>query len=49
MMQSNNGQPTTQFDMGDSDYMGGLKIDALTIEGLDRIRKTMDLLLRHMI
>ena len=46
MMQSNNGQPTTQFDMGDSDYMGGLKIDALTIEGLDRIRKTMDLLLK---
>lgn len=46
MMQSSNGQPTTQFDMGDSDYMGGLKIDALTIEGLDRIRKTMDLLLK---
>lgn len=47
MMQSSNGQPTTQFDMGDSDYMGGLKIDALTIEGLDRIRKTMDLLLKN--
>lgn len=47
MMKSSNGQPTTQFDMGDSDYMGGLKIDALTIEGLDRIRKTMDLLLKN--
>lgn len=46
MMQSNSGQPTTQFDMGDSDYMGGLKIDALTIEGLDRIRKTLDLLIK---
>lgn len=46
MMVSNSGQPTTQFDMSDSDQMGGLKIDALTIEGLDRIRKTMDLLLK---
>lgn len=46
MMQSSSGQPTTQFDMGDSDEMGALKIDALTIEGLDRIRKTMDLLLK---
>lgn len=46
MMISNNGQPTTQFDMSDSDQMGGLKIDALTIEGLDRIRKTLDLLLK---
>ena len=46
MMQSSSGQPTTQFDMSDSDEMGNLKIDALTIEGLDRIRKTMDLLLK---
>lgn len=46
MMKSPNGVPTTQFDMGDSDMMGGLKVDMLTIEGLDRIRKTMDLLLK---
>lgn len=46
MMKSPNGVPTTQFDMGDSDLMGGLKVDLLTIEGLDRIRKTMDLLLK---
>lgn len=46
MMKSPNGVPTTQFDMGDSDSMGGLKVDMLTIEGLDRIRKTMDLLLK---
>ena len=46
MMKSPNGVPTTQFDMGDSDYMGGLKVDMLTIEGLDRMRKTIDLLLK---
>lgn len=46
MMKSPNGVPTTQFDMGDSDYMGGLKVDMLTIESLDRIRKTIDLLLK---
>ncbi|AZV43583.1 DNA polymerase [Peribacillus asahii] len=45
MMRSSSGQPTTQFDMGDSDYMGNLKIDMLTVQGIDKIRTCMDLLL----
>ena len=45
-MNAPKGIPTTQFDMADSDYMGGLKLDFLTIESLDRIRKNMDLLLK---
>ena len=45
MMCAPNGQPITQYSMQDSDQQGGLKLDQLTIEGLDRIRKTMNLLL----
>lgn len=47
MMKSNSGKETTQFDMSDSDYMGALKIDALTVEGMDRIRTAMDLLTEY--
>ena len=45
MMKTTGGQLVTQFNMQDSDYMGGLKMDALTINALDRIRSCMDLLL----
>lgn len=46
-MNAPKGIPTTQFDMTDSDYMGGLKLDFLTIESLDKIRKCLDLLLKY--
>lgn len=46
MMKSPNGQPTTQFNMNDSDYLGGLKCDLLTIQALDKIRMTMDMLIQ---
>ena len=45
MMKSSTGLETTQFDMADSDYMGGLKIDALTVSNMDKIRATMDMLI----
>ncbi|MED4883105.1 hypothetical protein [Bacillus smithii] len=45
MMRAPSGQPTTQFDMGDSDYMGNLKIDLLTVISIDRIRACMDMLI----
>jgi len=44
-MKAPNGQPVTQWDMNDSDYMGCLKYDFLTIEALDKIRVALDLLL----
>lgn len=44
MMKAPNGVPTTQFDMADSDYQGGLKFDYLTVTGLDIIQTTLDLL-----
>lgn len=47
MMKSSSGKETTQFDMTDSDYLGALKIDALTVEGMDRIRTAMDLLTEY--
>lgn len=47
LMKAPNGQPITQYSMSDSDYQGGLKLDNLTIEGLSRIRKTMDLLIKE--
>lgn len=47
MMRAPNGQWTTQFSMNDSDYLGGLKYDFLTVEGIDKLRKTLDFLLEY--
>lgn len=47
LMKSNSGHYTTQYSMQDSDYMGALKLDALTVQGIDRIRTAMDLLVEH--
>ena len=46
LMKAPNGTEITQFDLGDSDYLGGLKMDCLTVEALDKIHKCMDLLLK---
>lgn len=45
LMKSPKGTYVTCWNMEDSDYCGGLKIDFLTIEALDKIRKTLDLLI----
>lgn len=42
MMMSPSGVPTTQFDMSDSDYQGGVKFDFLTVMILDKIRVAME-------
>ncbi|MDX6158408.1 PHP domain-containing protein [Bacillus subtilis] len=47
MMKTTSGLPITQFDAEDSIYMGGLKLDYLSINALDRIRTALDLLLEH--
>lgn len=44
-MKAPNGVSITQFNMNDSDYCGGLKMDFLTIEALDKIRLTMEQLI----
>lgn len=49
MMKAPKGQPITQFDMKCSDYQGGLKLDFLTVETLDRVRKDMELLIEDRI
>lgn len=46
MMKTPKGLHITQYDMLDSDYQSGLKLDFLTIQALDRIRKCMDLLIK---
>ena len=46
LMKAPNGKFVTCWNMEDSDYCGALKIDCLTIEALDKIRKTMDLLIK---
>ena len=46
-MKTSSGLIISQFDMKDSDYMGGLKLDLLTVEGIDKIRICMDLLIEH--
>ena len=44
-MRAPNGTWITAFNMEDSDYMGGLKIDTLTIQNLDKLHKAIDLLI----
>lgn len=46
LMKSPNGKLITCWNMEDSDYAGALKIDCLTIQALDKIRKTLDLLIK---
>ena len=45
MMKTPKGTCVTCWEQYDSDYTGALKIDELTVEALDKIRKCMDLLL----
>lgn len=45
MMKTKKGLEVTQFNAEDTTSMGGLKLDFLSISGLSRIRKAMDLLL----
>ena len=45
MMKTSSSKEITQFDANDTEFMGGLKYDTLSIVGLDRIRAAMDLLL----
>lgn len=47
MMRSPSGQPTTQWDMDDSTYAGGLKYDYLTITNLDAMHKCIDFLVEY--
>jgi DNA polymerase-3 subunit alpha len=47
MMRAPNGLTITQFNLEDSQAVGNIKFDLLTIEALDKIRVTLDLLLEH--
>lgn len=44
-MKAPNGTNITQFNMKDSDYLSGLKMDFLTISALDKVRYCMDMLI----
>lgn len=46
-MKTSSGLLVSQFDMADSDYLSGLKLDLLTVEALDKVRTCMDLLIDH--
>jgi len=47
MMKTKSGLEVTQFEAHDSESAGAIKIDLLTISATDRIRATMDLLLKY--
>lgn len=47
IMKAPNGTLCSQFELHDSEYMGGVKFDALTTDALDRIRTCLDLLLKY--
>ncbi len=44
MMKAPNGLDVTQFNMKDSDYCSGLKMDELTVKAIDKIQTCMELL-----
>jgi len=46
LMRAPNGTPITCWSMEDNDLAGALKEDSLTIEGLDKIHKCLDFLLK---
>lgn len=46
LMKAPSGQPTTQFDQDDSDYLGGLKADLLTVEAVDMLQTCMETLVK---
>lgn len=47
LMKAPNGQITTQYELHDTEDMGGIKYDLLSVEALDKIRTCMDLLLKY--
>ncbi len=49
IMKAPNGEDITAFNLADEEYCGALKVDMLTIEALDKIKKCMDLLLEDKI
>lgn len=46
-MCSNNGTMCTCYDLWDSEEAGCIKFDMLTVEAIDKIHKTMDLLIQY--
>jgi DNA polymerase-3 subunit alpha len=47
LMKSSSGIPITAYTMSDSDEMGGLKMDFLTIEALDKLHNALDMLVEE--
>ncbi len=46
-MRSSSGKIITQFDLHDSEFFSGIKFDFLTINALDKVRKTIDFLIEN--
>jgi len=44
LMKSPKGVMTSQYELYDSEYLGNIKFDCLTVDALDRIRVTLELL-----
>jgi DNA polymerase-3 subunit alpha len=47
IMKAPNGALTSQFELSDTEYLGGVKLDLLSIEALDKIRVALDLLVEY--
>ena len=47
LMKSSSGIPITAYTMSDSNEMGGLKMDFLTIEALDKLHNALDMLVEE--
>lgn len=47
LMTAPNGTPVTQYNLDDSQALGNIKYDLLTVESLDKIRVALDLLIEN--
>jgi DNA polymerase-3 subunit alpha len=47
LMTAPNGSPITQYNLSDSEAVGNIKFDLLTVEALDKIRANLDLLIEY--
>ena len=47
IMKAPNGAWTSQYELKDTEFLGGVKLDLLSIEALDKIRVAIDLLIGY--
>lgn len=47
LMRSPKGELTSQYELNDTEFMGGVKFDLLSVEAMDKLRTALDLLVEY--